>query len=216
MVTGCDHLVSPVPIHPPLNSSFDTLRPLLAWVHLTWSPPFWKHKDNKKKHLFKKKKEKRKENLHTHKTHPTRTFDLLVAGRVSRVSPLDISLWNPNVQLPFFMAPCSTVKSDLWLLSKAGMKDKLIFPSQVYILGIWTADLALTSTEVLVSCLLMLMCLCLEMNGAVTEIYLYSRSMAVPPDPEHCTSLRWAPAYVTGSQQMTLSFNLENCSVYIM
>lgn len=55
------------------------------------------------------------------------------------------------------------------------MKDKLIFPSQVYILGIWTADLALTSTEVLVSCLLMLMCLCLEMNGAVTEIYLYSR-----------------------------------------
>lgn len=29
------------------------------------------------------------------------------------------------------------------------MTDKLIFPSRLYILGIWTADLALTSTEVL-------------------------------------------------------------------
>lgn len=85
------------------------------------------------------------------------------------------------------------------------MKDRLIFPSQVYILGIWTADLALTSTEILVSCLLMLMCLCPEMNGAVTGIYLYSSYMAVPPDPGHFTSPRRAPASVIGSQQIALS-----------
>lgn len=35
MVTGCDHLRSPVPIHPPLNSSFDALctPPVLSWSH---------------------------------------------------------------------------------------------------------------------------------------------------------------------------------------
>lgn len=83
------------------------------------------------------------------------------------------------------------------------MTDKLIFPSRVYILGIWTADLALTSTEVSASCLLMLMCSWLEMNGSVIEIYLYSSYMAVPPDPGHYTCLRRAPASVRGSQQMT-------------
>lgn len=31
MVTGCDHLVSPVPIHLPVNSSFDTVCPLFVW-----------------------------------------------------------------------------------------------------------------------------------------------------------------------------------------
>lgn len=84
------------------------------------------------------------------------------------------------------------------------MTDKLIFPSRVYILGIWTADLALTSAEVSASCLLMLMCSWLEMNGSVIGIYLYSSYMAVPLDPGHCTSLRQAPASVRGSQQMTL------------
>lgn len=84
------------------------------------------------------------------------------------------------------------------------MTDKLIFPSRVYILGIWTADLALTSTEVSASCLLMLMFSWLEMNGSVIGIYLYSSYMAAPPDPGHCTSTRRAPASVRGSQQMTL------------
>lgn len=84
------------------------------------------------------------------------------------------------------------------------MTDKLIFPSRVYILGIWTADLALTSAEVPASCLLMLMCSWLEMNGSVIGIYLYSSYMAAPLDPGHCTSLRRAPASVRGSQQMTL------------
>jgi len=94
------------------------------------------------------------------------------------------------------------------------MTDKLIFPSQVYILGIWSADLTLTSAEVLVSCLLMLMCSWLEMNGSVMGIYLYSSYMAVPPDPGHSTFLRRAPASVTGSRQMTLSLVLEHCSMY--
>lgn len=74
------------------------------------------------------------------------------------------------------------------------MTDKLIFPSPVYILGIWTADPALTSAEVSASCLLMLMRSWLEMNGSVTGIYLYCRYMAAPPDPGHCVSLRAAPA----------------------
>lgn len=38
MATGCEHLVSPVPIHPPLNGSFDTPR------CLTWLLPFWVQK----------------------------------------------------------------------------------------------------------------------------------------------------------------------------
>lgn len=98
------------------------------------------------------------------------------------------------------------------------MTDKLIFPSRVYILGIWTADLALTSAEVLVSCLLMLMCSWLEMNGSVIGIYLYSSYMAVPPDPGHCTSLRRAPASVRGSQQMTLSlaWSTVQCNVCLL
>lgn len=32
MVTGCEHLVSPVPIHLPVNSSFETLGPRFVWV----------------------------------------------------------------------------------------------------------------------------------------------------------------------------------------
>lgn len=84
------------------------------------------------------------------------------------------------------------------------MTDKLIFPWRVYILRIWTADLALTRAEVSVSCLLMLMCSWLEMNGSVIEIYLYSSYMAATLDPGHCISLWRAPASVRGSQQMTL------------
>lgn len=84
------------------------------------------------------------------------------------------------------------------------MTDKSIFPSQVYMLGIWTANLALTSAEGSVSCLIMLTCSWLEMNGSVTGIYLYSSYTAVPLDPGHYTSPRRAPASVTGSRQMTL------------
>lgn len=93
------------------------------------------------------------------------------------------------------------------------MTDKLIFPSRVYILGIWTADLALTSAEVSVSCLLMLMCSWLEMNGSVIGIYLYSSYMAVPPDPGHCTSLRRAPASVKRKPANDTRLDLEHWSM---
>lgn len=42
MVTGCEHLISPVPINLPVNSSFDTPCPLFCPRRRTWSLPFSK------------------------------------------------------------------------------------------------------------------------------------------------------------------------------
>lgn len=51
MVTGCDHLKSPVPIHLPVNGSFDTLCACFFFFlgSLTWLPPFWTHHESEKK-----------------------------------------------------------------------------------------------------------------------------------------------------------------------
>lgn len=105
MVTGCDHLVSPVPIHLPVNSSFDTLCPL-----------FVQGASHDRRHFENNTRKKRWaeaffSSLKSCKTsHHTRYIPQELLTRlwqtVSHESVLLISLlWNLNVQLPFFMAP---------------------------------------------------------------------------------------------------------------
>lgn len=90
MVTGCDHLISPVPIHLPVNSSIDTLcllfffsgKPHMIAAILN-TPQRWKKWCDQKPPPS--------------RLHPIRTFDPHVAVR----GPDFMSLfWNLNVRLP--------------------------------------------------------------------------------------------------------------------
>lgn len=91
MVTGCDHLISPVPIHLPVNSSFDTLCPLSVrggphMITTILKAPHVRRDEQETRFPPKVAKHKT-----THAAHAAGTFDLFVAGRESQVGPLDIA-----------------------------------------------------------------------------------------------------------------------------
>lgn len=89
MVTGCDHLISPVPINLPVNSSFDTLCLL-----------FVQDISHDCRHFENNIRERRRaegpffplklQNI-APRIHSTRTFDPFLAAHESWVSPLDIT-----------------------------------------------------------------------------------------------------------------------------
>lgn len=104
MVTGCDRLVSPVPIHLPVNRSFDTLRLFFFGpMRLTWLPPFWnEHKQKGIRWIITPHPHPPKVAKMSKTNTSYQNFWPICGSPWLRLIEL---FWNLNVRLPFFMAP---------------------------------------------------------------------------------------------------------------